>query len=190
MAKMLLSNPLKMSRKLLGWMFNRDQVAEALYARVVAHSRSPVFFRNGGVADTVDGRFDILALHVYLLLRRLQAGQENDLSQQIFDLFFANLDTGLREMGVGDLTVGKRIRGMAEAFYGRAKAYDLALKSRSPQDMRDALQRNLFRGLDVSGTIVNRMADYVLEQDAYLNHQPLDAITSGEIAFKSYSAVA
>src|SRR6202042_1273633 len=95
------------------------------YNICVAQARSPEFYSVLGVPDTVDGRFDLLVLHVALVMRKL--GPEADIKQQLFDLMFADMDQSLREMGVGDMSIGKRIKPMIAAFYGRAQAYERAL---------------------------------------------------------------
>lgn len=122
----------------------RAEIAQRLYAAALAQARAPGFYR-AGVPDTVDGRFDLLMLHVFLLVRRLRrdgaAGAA--LSQALFDAAFDDMDRALREMGVGDLGVPKRIEAMARAFYGRAAAYDAALDAEDDTALRRALGRNL-----------------------------------------------
>jgi cytochrome b pre-mRNA-processing protein 3 len=110
---------------------------------IVAQAREPLFYRDFGVPDTVNGRFDLLLLHLWMVLRRLKgtAGATN-LAQALFDRFCEDMDANLREMGVGDLTVPKRMQAFGEAFYGRAAAYDLALT-----DTADALARALSRNI-------------------------------------------
>src|ERR1700740_2313654 len=100
-----------------------------LYGAIVAQSRRAAFYIGYGVPDTIDGRFDLIVLHMVLLLARLDRGglPARDLGQGLFDLFCRDLDANLREMGVGDLAVPKRMRQFAEAFYGRQAAYLAAL---------------------------------------------------------------
>ena len=101
---------------------------EAIYGMIVTQAREPLFYRDLGVPDTVNGRFDLLVLHLWMVLRRLRPIEGGaDLSQALFDRFCDDMDDNLREMGVGDLTVPKRMQAFGEAFYGRAAAYDLAL---------------------------------------------------------------
>src|ERR1700761_7185203 len=101
---------------------------EAIYGMIVTRAREPIFYRDLGVPDTVNGRFDLLLLHLWLLLRRLRAiASAKDLSQALFDRFCEDMDDNLREMGVGDQTVPKRMRAFGEAFYGRTRAYDQAV---------------------------------------------------------------
>jgi cytochrome b pre-mRNA-processing protein 3 len=121
------------------------QVAHKLYCAAVEQARRPEFYERHGVSDTVAGRFEMIALHVFLLLHRLK-GETDDaarLAQALFDVMFADMDQTLREMGTGDLVVGRRIRSLAEGFYGRIAAYDLGLR-RGDDELAEALQRNLY----------------------------------------------
>lgn len=110
----------------------RRERGDKLYAAIVAQARSESFYRDCGVPDTVDGRFDLIVLHTYIVLDRLRAEGEagRKLSQQLFDTLFDDMDRSLREMGVGDLSVGKHVKRMASGFYGRMKAYDEARAGR------------------------------------------------------------
>jgi cytochrome b pre-mRNA-processing protein 3 len=120
--------------------------ARHLFAAIMAEARSPELYAKAGVADTIDGRFDLVVLYLYFVLKRLKseglAGRA--LGQQLFDVAFAGFDEALREIGVGDLSVGKKIRMMAEAFYGRVEAYEQA--QATPETFEAALVRNVYRG--------------------------------------------
>src|SRR5215470_13488019 len=98
---------------------------ETIYGMIVTQAREPMFYRDLAVPDTVNGRFDLLLLHLWLRLRA--ASDATELSQALFDRFFEDMDDNLREMGIGDQTVPKRMRAFGEAFYGRARAYDQAM---------------------------------------------------------------
>ena len=101
---------------------------EAIYGMIVTQAREPAFYRELGVADTVNGRFDLLLLHLWMVLRRFRSADGTaEVSQALFDHFCADMDANLREMGVGDLAVPKRMQAFGEAFYGRGAAYDAAL---------------------------------------------------------------
>jgi cytochrome b pre-mRNA-processing protein 3 len=171
--------PLRLLRR------RRNQAsADALYVALVEQARAPVFYAVLGVPDTVDGRFDMIALHAFLLLHRLRGEPTaTDLAQSVFDLMFDDMDRNLREMGVGDLSVGKRIKTMASAFYGRIAAYDAALAVDDPDVLEDALRRNLFRGSTPGGEQLAAMATYMRDQAASLADQPLDRLLAGEVAF-------
>jgi cytochrome b pre-mRNA-processing protein 3 len=119
---------------------------EAIYGMIVTQAREPLFYRDLGVPDTVNGRFDLLLLHLWMVLRRLrQAEGGADLSQALFDRFCDDMDGNLREMGVGDLTVPKRMQAFGEAFYGRSAAYDLAFTG-GPEALAQALCKNILNG--------------------------------------------
>ena len=107
----------------------RERAVDELYATVVAQARQPHFYAAWDVPDTAEGRFEMIALHAFLLLRRLKAERQRTatLAQDFFDLMFADLDRNLREMGIGDTGIGKRVKAMAQSFYGRIAAYDAGL---------------------------------------------------------------
>jgi cytochrome b pre-mRNA-processing protein 3 len=122
----------------------KADAATRLYGAIVAAARQEKFYSEMGVPDTLDGRFDMIVLHMFLVLDRLRGGNDK-FRQQLTDVFFADLDRTLREMGVGDLSVSKKIRPMAEAFAGRIKAYALA-DERGETEILGALQRNVYSG--------------------------------------------
>ena len=113
---------------------------EAIYGMIVAQAREPLFYQALGVPDTVDGRFDMVLLHLWMVLRRLKQGDDEALPQALFDHFCSDMDANLREMGVGDLTVPKRMQAFGEAFYGRSAAYDMALAA-GQESLAQALKR-------------------------------------------------
>jgi len=122
---------------------------EAIYGMIVTQAREPLFYRDLGVPDTVNGRFDLLVLHLWMVLRRLKPVEGGaGLSQALFDRFCDDMDANLREMGVGDLTVPKRMQAFGEAFYGRVAAYDLAL-SLGEEPLAQALCKNILNGKDI-----------------------------------------
>jgi cytochrome b pre-mRNA-processing protein 3 len=119
---------------------------EAIYGMIVTQAREPFFYRDLGVPDTVNGRFDLLVLHLWVVLRRLKSiAGGMGLAQALFDRFCADMDGNLREMGVGDLIVPKRMQAFGEAFYGRTAAYDLALRAGS-EPLAQARCKNIFNG--------------------------------------------
>lgn len=152
---------------------------EAIYGMIVAQAREPAFYADLGVPDTVNGRFDTLLLHLWMVLRRLRtfAGGEG-LAQALFDHFCADMDANLREMGVGDLTVPKRMQAFGEAFYGRTAAYDAALAA-GDGELAAAIGRNILNGAhdDSAG----RIAAYVKNALAAL--EPLDRAALLEAAW-------
>ena len=164
---------------------------EALYNRVLKQSRRPDFYLAGGVADTVDGRFDLLVLNVVLVLRRLRADGDatSRLSQALFDTMFENLDESLREIGVGDMSIGSKVKDMAQAFYGRAAAYDDVLGGEVEDDLTAVLLRNLYRNMDPSPEAVNAMASYVRRQVESLDRQSTADLVKGNVQFESLGKV-
>lgn len=158
--------------------------ALALYDAAAAQSRASPFYSAIGVADTPEGRFEMLALHVFLLLRRLKGEGDGArrVSQKLFDAFFENLDDGLRELGVGDLSVGKKIRRLAEAFYGRSAAYDSALApNAAPNALVESLERNIFGAGSPAGATA--LAGYVRAASAMLEAQPSARLLLGVARF-------
>lgn len=142
-----------------------QQESHALYLRVVEVARDPKFYTEYGVADTIDGRFDMIALHMFLVtnrLRKINTTESLELLRAVSEVFFADMDRSLREMGSTDTGVGRRIKNMSQAFYGRQLAYQTAAGDN--EKMQEALIRNLYRG-DVGKHLqAAKMAQYVEEQ--------------------------
>lgn len=160
----------------------------AVYGNAVAQAREPAFYLDVPVPDTVDGRFEMIILHVFLLIDRLrgQGDKAADLCQQLFDTLFDDMDRSLREMGVGDLSVGKKINVMAEAFYGRAGAYQDALDKEDREELIGALTRNIFPEVsaeDVPRAGIEKLADYLAANRLELAGQAVDDIIVGKITF-------
>jgi cytochrome b pre-mRNA-processing protein 3 len=138
-----------------------DAEAAALYARTAEHARDPVLFEACGIPDTLDGRFDALALHAALMIDRLRREPDGDgLAQAFFDAMFRHLDLTLREIGVQDLGVGRRIKIMAEGLHGRALAYRSALGGGSLQ-LKDVLRRNAYGGRSPDDAQLERLEAHV-----------------------------
>jgi cytochrome b pre-mRNA-processing protein 3 len=161
-----------------------DDAVSRLYDIAVRQARHPHFYAERGVADTVDGRFDMIVLHVFLLIRRLQRQGERGRAQAqaLFDLTFQDMDRNLREMGVGDLGVGRRVKDMARAFYGRADAYGRALDAGDRTALGEALQRNLLGGEGEDERSL-ALADYVRRADQDLAAIDDSALMTGTAAF-------
>jgi cytochrome b pre-mRNA-processing protein 3 len=122
---------------------------EAIYGMIVAQAREPLFYRAFAVPDTVNGRFDMVLLHLWMVLRRLGPVEGGTvLSQALFDHFCGDMDGNLREMGVGDLTVPKRMHKFGEAFYGRKAAYEAALAA-GGEPLAQALCKNILNGSEI-----------------------------------------
>src|ERR1051325_444668 len=161
-----------------------QHAAELAYRRVVEQARQPGFFVEAGVPDTVDGRFELICLHAFLYLHRLKREQPEaaPLGQRFFDVMFLDFDRSLREMGVGDLSVGREVKRMAEAFYGRVAAYEAGLEA-DDSVLQPALARNLFGTAAPSGARLAAMAEYVRREVDLLGGQSAAELLAGNIAF-------
>jgi cytochrome b pre-mRNA-processing protein 3 len=156
---------------------------EAIYGMIVTQAREPLFYRDLGVSDTVNGRFDLLILHLWMVLRRLRPMEGGEgLSQTLFDRFCADMDANLREMGVGDLTVPKRMQAFGEAFYGRAAAYDRAL-TEGAEPLAQALCKNILNGAQIDNA--RRLSAYTGTAIAELAAQDDAALLAASWSFPS-----
>jgi cytochrome b pre-mRNA-processing protein 3 len=151
--------------KMPGKSKRRAAQTEALHATLVNRAREPVFYARFGVADTLDGRFDLLALHAFLLLERLRDAGHGDLAQSLTDTIFLGFDEGLRDLGTGDMGMGRRMKAMADAFYGRMHAYDA---SRDLDAMAAAVGRNVYRGAEGREVQSRSLAHYVFSARDHL----------------------
>ncbi len=122
----------------------RKKKAIALYDALRAQSRLPAFYAQYAVPDTVDGRFEMLALHCYIMMRRLNEAGEKKLSQSLFDVFFRNIEKNLREMGIGDLGVPKHMKRMMQGFNGRATHYETAILKGDDAELTQAIRQNIY----------------------------------------------
>jgi len=157
-------------------------MGRALYAQVVEQARNPALYEALACPDTVEGRFELYTLHVMLVLERLRAGGERagELSQALFDTYLKGLDDGLREMGVGDLAVGRKMRRLGEAFYGRGKSYDAALAELpETQALTGLIARTVYEGADAARA--PELTAYVLRQRGALAAEPIERLLAGEI---------
>jgi cytochrome b pre-mRNA-processing protein 3 len=171
--------------------FRRNSQArtiDALYGAIVAQARSVAFYADYRVPDTVEGRFDLIVLHLVLLLNRLGRSAEARLGlgqallgQELFDVFCRDLDANLREMGVGDLAVPKRMQAFAEAFYGRQAAYLAALQAADQRVFEKALARNIFPAGNDAGAA--QLAHYARAAVTSLDAQDDSALFRGEVVF-------
>ena len=157
--------------------------ARGLYEEAVRQARQTVFYESLAVADSLDGRFDVLTLHVFLILHRLgQDGRSaRALGQALFDIMFADMDESLRELGASDISMSRRIKAMVKAFYGRIAAYEKGLTD--PVAMREALERNLYRGLPADPSAIASMAQYLTAQAQALAAQSSSSLRDGTVAF-------
>lgn len=156
----------------------------AVYNAIVAQSRQPVFYAEWGVPDTVTGRFDMISLHMALLFRRLRSDDRKvkEFSQAVFDLFFKDMDRSLREMGVGDLSIAKRIQKMGNLFFGLLAAVNAAMDSLNMQALDDVLSRNVYA--EVDNPPVRELSEYMVAQSDLLGGQSIEAIMAGNVTME------
>ena len=171
----------------LGRLFRRPRwrgIAHELYAAIVLQARRPEFYARCVVPDTPDGRFDAIALHAFLVLRRLKRDHARtaQLAQALFDIMFEDMDQNLREMGVGDLGVGKRVKAMAQAFYGRAAAYETT-SAGDDAALGEALRRNLYRGTAPGDADVAAVVAYMRREAAVLDALDVERLIEGNLRF-------
>ena len=156
---------------------------ERLYEAAIGQARQPAFYADLGAPDTVEGRFELYTLHVVLVLHRLkgQGPLAGETAQALFDTYVQALDDALREMGVGDLSVGKKMRKLGEAFYGRAKAYQAALEAGDRAALTALIGRTIYAG-DSAGA-ADQLAGYVDRSAARLATLPLDDVLAARLAW-------
>jgi cytochrome b pre-mRNA-processing protein 3 len=154
-----------------------------LYEAVTLQARQPAFYAVLGAPDTVEGRFELYNLHVVLLLNRLrgQGPMAHESAQELFDTYVSGLDDALREMGVGDISVGKKMRKLGEAIYGRVKTFDAAIAGEEP--MEAVITRTVYA--DQVSPHAGALADYVRQGVEALAAQPLDQLLEGRPAWPS-----
>jgi cytochrome b pre-mRNA-processing protein 3 len=162
-----------------------ERAGFTLYGAAVTAGRDPFFFTTLGVPDTLDGRFDMIGVHAFVLIHHLRflPAPGPALAQAVFDAMFSDMDQALREMGVGDLSVGRRVRAMWEAFHGRARAYEAALADPDTATLSAALARNVWRGAAPSAGAADALARLVRAQLGHLTEQNLDALAVGQVRF-------
>lgn len=165
------------------------EAGRRLFTVAAAHARQPALYQAGGVADTNEGRFELYTLHIVLVLHRLkgQGAAAPEVAQALFDAYVRSLDDALREMGVGDLSVGKKMRKLGEAFYGRVKSYDeafAALPETAP--LRALIGRTVYMDVEHEP---DALAAYALAAMQALRDQPLQAVLDADLAWPSYGAL-
>lgn len=165
-------------------LFTLNKPAQKLYFLLVRQARKPIFYINYGVPDSLDGHFEMIVLHVVLILRRLREEPNGRaFGDHLFEVLTSDLDRSLRDMGKGDMGVGKKVREMARGFYGRAEAYDRALDGK--ENLEDVLIRNLFGTVSASDQQVAAMAGYVRLALEKLQGVTGEKIMKTEILFPS-----
>jgi cytochrome b pre-mRNA-processing protein 3 len=169
-----------------------ERAGFALYTAAVGAARDPGLFAALDVPDSLDGRFDLIGLQVALLIRRLRQDPDTRgpaLAQAVFDAMFADMDMNLREMGVSDLSVGRRVKTMWEAFHGRAKAYEAALDAADPAALAVVLERNVWRRESpdpIPSAAARALAGHVTATAAALAGQDFAGLLRGKVIFPPY----
>lgn len=185
---------------MFGRLFRKDPMkkpANAAYEAILAASRQPFLYAAPGAPDTVDGRFDMLLIHAVVYFRQVRTAGEAGahMNQLVFDRLFDDMDAALREMGTGDPSVGKKIKEMGQAFYGRAEAYEAALNEKDRAALAEVIKRNLFASdTTVSDDLpppplpeaeqdaaAHRLAAYMLGADAHFGDQDPVALVEGQL---------
>lgn len=171
---------------MFGWLTKKGKnlnSAYALYTALVTQARQPAFYLQGGVADTKEGRFDLILVHAFMLFRRLKGSPaQKELAQQVFDVMFADLDQSMREMGIGDVGILKRIRKMSESYHGRIVAYEEGVQT-GDDSLASALDRNLFADTQATPEQLSAMTSYVFTALDHLSTLDDDALLRGEVSF-------
>ncbi|MEQ8654345.1 MAG: ubiquinol-cytochrome C chaperone family protein [Kiloniellales bacterium] len=155
-----------------------------LYQAIVMQGRLPFFYSDLAVPDTVDGRFDLITLHIFLTMRRLkrEGAASEALGQDLTEIFFADMDLNLRELGASDIGVGRRVKRMIEGYYGRSVAYEAALDGEGDR-LEEVLSRNLFGTTEASDAVLADLAAYVRAADGELAQQAWTRLAKGRIDF-------
>ncbi len=163
------------------------QVIDRLHEKVVLATRQEAFYELYGVQDTFDGRFETLLVLMTLVLRRLRAlpAPGPEVAQELVDTMIRNFDITLRQEGIGDVSVPKRIKKYAQAFAGRYSAYSAALDAKDDVQLSTSLTRNLGKALNVA-----RMMSYVHYTETRFETCDLSIFTDGDVPFPDASKVA
>jgi cytochrome b pre-mRNA-processing protein 3 len=164
-------------------LFSKNKDTEAifaLYSAIVAQSRQTRFYADWQVPDTITGRFDLLSLHMALVFRRLRRTAEDKVfAQKLFDMFFKDMDRSLREMGVGDLSIAKRIQKMGNLFFGLLTSLDEPLANHDMAALEAVLARNVYAGQD--DVSARPLADYLMATADELALVPVTDITAARL---------
>lgn len=164
----------------------RTNPVRSVYEAIVALARQPVLYTDLAVPDTLDGRFDMIILHADAVVGHMQAGelQDQEFAQELIDEVFRDMDRSLREMGVGDMGVGKRVKKMATVYYGRADAYARA-RTQGDDDLAAAILRNVYAGDEVRAGEAMRLARYDQSFRKAVSGAQRDAIRTGKLDLPS-----
>jgi cytochrome b pre-mRNA-processing protein 3 len=173
----------------LFWRTPNDESIAALYGAIMAQARNPVFYRSYDVPDTVNGRFEMVVLHAVLVLARLETEEAaiRWMGQAVFDFFCSDMDANLREMGVGDVAVPRKMKAIGEAFYGRKRAYEAAMAAPALAPLAAALGRNVYGA--PPGEAAERLAAYMQDAHRTLAATAADSLQRGRVDFPDPAAL-
>jgi cytochrome b pre-mRNA-processing protein 3 len=169
---------------------NNKLVIENIYTNIVKTSRNKSFFLNYQVDDTVEGRFDVIILHSFLIFDYLVNinDQKSDLAQKLFDCMFLDFDSSLREMGFGDIAVNKRMKQFIKAFYGRIKNYDKSisqLKELSDDKfLKETILRNIYKDKEINSECIDFWISYITNNMKHFRSKTLDENIKDSFTFK------
>jgi len=163
---------------------------QQIYGSLMTHARSPVFFTDYGIPDSVMGRFDMLSLHVYLLARRFRDDGTPiamDLSQEVFDLYVYDVERALRELGIGDTSVPKKKKKMIRSFYGQIDDFDEAINAGNHADISEKVATRYLA--DTENPNPELLTSYMLKTEIHLKEQDMKTMLTGEISWLTPESV-
>jgi len=175
---------------ILNWLRNKTpDAAYAAYTALVEQARQPAFYSKTGVPDTIDGRFDMIVMHVVLVFRRLfkDEAEARAFGQHIFDIFIKDMDRSLREIGVGDVSIPKKMKKIGQSYFGRSGAYAEALEADDAEALAEAIDRNIFPD-EPAPASAEVLARYMLKAEAALRGQPAADLMTGAIQWPDAEA--
>jgi cytochrome b pre-mRNA-processing protein 3 len=170
----------------------RREAAEKIYDAIVAQSRAPIFYMRGGVPDTLFGRFDMLVIHRFIVLQNLRklGGREGELlGRDVIEAFIREMDSMVRDLGVGDLQVPKEVGRIANVFFAQLTVYIDATEKRDPRALADAVRKS-FQAADAKVRVADvELTNYIIESIKQIGGMPLNLLLQGNIMFPDVRGV-
>ncbi len=183
---------------LFQWNSGENKAAKRLYDSIVKQARQKEFYSSYSVPDTIEGRFEMVALHLFLFVQRLKNENLKDhkVGKLVLETFFSEMDATLREMGVGDMGVPKKMRKISDSFFGRAYSYSEALESGELERLKKAIERNIYayyqgdRKIEgnYSENDLTSVAEYIVESYKTVCKNPIEELLGGTIHFSDVRA--
>lgn len=162
----------------------RREAAEKIYDAVVSQSRNPVFYVRCGVPDTLSGRFDMLVIHMFVVMQNLKGDREGELlGREIVEAFVREMDSMVRDLGVPDMQVPNEVRKIASLFYGQLIVYREAMDKRNRAALADAVWKSFQSGDETSNVAATELADYILQATKNTKELPLNMLLQGQLNF-------